>query len=252
MAGEDGGYFEIKGVIELYVKCLGTGSKGNCYALVDSKNNILLLDAGISLKDIKIGVDFRICDIKGALITHHHKDHSLAAYDLDKMGVKVIAPYVEKPKDTHIGGGFLVAYFPLTDNDGKFVHSNGDSSECPVYGYMIQHDNEPVKLLYITDCAFVRWRFKDIDNMIIGIDYSDELVSDNNKTKNLHIYNGHMELKTGVDFIKTTDRDKTLKNIIIGHMSETNSDQEIYEIEIKKVTNSNLYFAKKGGKYELM
>lgn len=168
------------------------------------------------------------------------------------MGIPIVAPYIGKPKADRLGGGFIVAYFPLVDKDGKFVHSNSDSSECPVYGYLIEHDKEPFKMLYITDCAFVKWRFKNVNNLLIGIDYMDELITDDNRAKNLHIYSGHMELKTGVEFIKTTDRDKTLKNIIVGHMSNSNSDHITYETEIRKVTNSNIYFARKGDSYELL
>lgn len=54
------------------VKCLGTGSRGNCYALTDNEGHILLLDCGISLKDIKIGIDFQISKIVGCLCTHSH------------------------------------------------------------------------------------------------------------------------------------------------------------------------------------
>lgn len=54
------------------VKCLGTGSKGNCYALTDKSGNILLLDCGIPLKEIKIGIDFQVSKIVGCLVTHSH------------------------------------------------------------------------------------------------------------------------------------------------------------------------------------
>ena len=66
------GYLKNKGGDDMYVKCLGTGSKGNCYALVDKLGNILLLDAGISLKEIKIGIDFQVSKIVGCLVTHSH------------------------------------------------------------------------------------------------------------------------------------------------------------------------------------
>jgi phosphoribosyl 1,2-cyclic phosphodiesterase len=57
----------------MYVKCLGSGSKqGNCYALTDNDGKILLLDCGISLKDIKSGIGFKVSNIVGCLITHSH------------------------------------------------------------------------------------------------------------------------------------------------------------------------------------
>ena len=233
------------------LKCLGTGSSGNCYSLTDKDGNILLLDAGINVKDIKIGINFQIAKVKGALITHHHKDHSLAARDLEKMGVRIIAPYVEKPKDSNLGA-FLVRYFALTNKDGTFTHSNGDGSECPIYGYIIMHDKEPLKMLYITDTEFVKWRFSNMNTLLIGIDYMDKyLEKEQNEFKKRHVLNGHMSLDTGVEFIKVTDRDKTLKNVIVGHLSDDNSDYELFENEICKVTDANVNVARKGAIYEL-
>lgn len=54
------------------IKCLGTGSKGNCYALVSESGDILLLDCGISIKEIKIGIDFQVSKIVGCVVTHAH------------------------------------------------------------------------------------------------------------------------------------------------------------------------------------
>lgn len=52
--------------------CIATGSSGNCYALQDNSGKILLLDAGISIKDIKIGINFKVSNIVGSVITHGH------------------------------------------------------------------------------------------------------------------------------------------------------------------------------------
>lgn len=167
------------------------------------------------------------------------------------MGVKIVAPYVSKPKDSYFGG-FMVRYFALTNGDNTYVHSNADGSECPIFGYVILHDNEPLRMLYITDCEFVKWRFSNMNTLLIGIDYMDKyLENEQNEIKRRHVLNGHMELKTGIDFVKVTDRDKTLKNVIIGHLSESNSDYQIFENEISKVTDANVSVARKGAIYEL-
>lgn len=235
------------------LKCLGTGSSGNSYAVIDKNNNILLLDVGITFKEIKIGIDFQISKVKGALITHGHHDHALAARDFEKAGIPIIAPYIERPKVTHLGGGFMVQFFPLTDNDNHFTHSNGDGSECPVYGYVITHDVEPVKMIYITDCSLIKWRFKNVNALLLGLDYSDKMLAkEENQFKKFHVLNGHMELNTGIEFIKTTDRDKTLKNIIIGHLSGDNADGDMFKSEIQKVTDSNIYIAERGKSYEIV
>lgn len=53
-------------------KCLASGSKRNCYYLQNDKNEILILDAGISISEIKKGIGFKVSNIAGALITHSH------------------------------------------------------------------------------------------------------------------------------------------------------------------------------------
>lgn len=55
----------------LMLKTTATGSSGNCYALMND-NEILLLDLGVSEKVIKKAIDFRISDIAGCLVTHKH------------------------------------------------------------------------------------------------------------------------------------------------------------------------------------
>jgi len=54
------------------LKCISTGSKGNTYALISSVGEILLLDLGASIRDIKIGLDFNVGGIKGAVVSHSH------------------------------------------------------------------------------------------------------------------------------------------------------------------------------------
>lgn len=56
----------------MLISVLHTGSLGNCYTLENSKGELLLLDAGIGIKEIKQGIDFRIGDVAGCVITHKH------------------------------------------------------------------------------------------------------------------------------------------------------------------------------------
>lgn len=229
------------------LKCLATGSNGNCYALIDGDGKILLLDCGLPIKEIKAGIDFRVSDIVGCLITHAHMDHSKSESDLKKMGIPVITPYKNKVSDANFGN-FFIRYFALTDKDGRFAHSNADGSECPVYGYIIMHNTEKPKLLYLTDCEFCKWRFSGMENLLIGINYADESFTEHdNEMKKRHVMNGHMELKTACEFIKVTDRDKTLKNVIVGHMSEHNSDKTLFTDKIAEITSqANIFISEKG------
>lgn len=55
----------------LKLKCAGTGSTGNSYALM-TDNGILLLDAGVPIKEIKKMCDWNVKDIVGCIVSHEH------------------------------------------------------------------------------------------------------------------------------------------------------------------------------------
>lgn len=53
------------------LKCTQSGSTGNNY-WIEHNNQILLLDAGIPIADIKKSIDYRVGDVVGCLATHSH------------------------------------------------------------------------------------------------------------------------------------------------------------------------------------
>ena len=54
------------------LKCIGTGSSGNCYLLISDNGETLILDCGIPIKEIKKGLDWNIRGIRGMIISHAH------------------------------------------------------------------------------------------------------------------------------------------------------------------------------------
>ncbi len=57
---------------------LSSGSKGNSTALINDRNEILLIDCGLSLKELNKRfeqADLSMNQIKAVIITHMHKDH---------------------------------------------------------------------------------------------------------------------------------------------------------------------------------
>lgn len=56
----------------MFVRCIGTGSSGNCYALYDNVGKILLLDLGLARKQILRGIDFNVSDVVGCVVSHEH------------------------------------------------------------------------------------------------------------------------------------------------------------------------------------
>lgn len=52
--------------------CLATGSSGNCYLLQADNGETLILDCGISIKEIKKGLDWDIRSVSGVIVSHAH------------------------------------------------------------------------------------------------------------------------------------------------------------------------------------
>lgn len=55
----------------MQLTCLGSGSDGNCY-LLESKDEILVIECGCSLKEVKKALNFDLSKIVGCFISHVH------------------------------------------------------------------------------------------------------------------------------------------------------------------------------------
>lgn len=225
----------------LICKTIATGSSGNCYELMND-NEILLLDLGVSAKVIKKAIDFRISDVVGAVVSHTHLDHAKSVKDFENMGIPIFAPYRSlEPMSFKDGSQFKVQAFDLTDKNGKFMHTNNDGSECSCYGFLIEHEDMG-KLLYITDTEFVKWRFSGINHILLGVNYSNNLITDSAKRN--HVLRGHMSIDTACDFVRNNN--KNLRNVIMCHLSEENSDEDMFLDKMKKCFNGECFIAKRG------
>ena len=53
------------------LKVIASSSKGNCY-IIGSKEEILILECGVTFASIKKGIDFNLDKVVGVLISHEH------------------------------------------------------------------------------------------------------------------------------------------------------------------------------------
>ena len=240
----------------MILRCIATGSSGNSYALIDGKS-IMLLDLGVSAKEIKRAIDFRISDVVGAVVTHQHQDHSKSVADFDKMGIQAFTPYSKGVsfKGEHEEriltkySNFVIAAFALTDLNGKWMHTNADGSECPCYGFLIEH-SELGRMLYITDTELIKWRFKDINHILLGVNYDKDLLDNENQSKRNHVYRGHLSIDTACEFVKRNS--DSLETVIMCHLSDSNSDVDSFISKMKNVVPmANVYVADRGLEVEL-
>lgn len=227
------------------LKCIATGSTGNCYSLTSSSGETLILDCGIPIKEIKKGLDWNIKDVVGVLCTHKHLDHSKSVKDFETMGIPICEPYKALLMNQFLANSyFTVRAFDLTTVDGRWTHTDANGEPCPIFGFLIIHP-EMGKMLYITDCEVIKWRFKDINHILLGVNYSKDLV-DTDNPKADHVFRGHLSIDTACDFVKANDSD-SLQNVIMCHLSSENADKDSFIEKMKNAVNrANVDVAERG------
>lgn len=232
------------------LKCLGSSSAGNCYLLTSDSGETLILDCGIPIKEIKKGLNWNIKDVVGVLCTHKHLDHSKSVNDFKAMGIPICKPYETLLMNQFLANSyFTVRAFDLTTVDGRWTHTNADGTECPCYGFLITH-KEMGKLLYITDTELIKWRFKGITHILLGVNYDKDLVDADNPKAN-HVFRGHLSIDTACDFVKANNSD-SLQNVIMCHLSSENADRDSFIEKMKKVAyGSNVDVAEPGKEWVL-
>lgn len=177
-------------------------------------------------------------------------DHSKSLKDFETMGIQILAPYLGDSCKSMNMGEFTVKPFDLTTIDGSWTHTNADGSECPCYGFLIIH-KEMGRMLYITDTELIKWRFKDINHILLGVNYDKELVDSENQSKNNHIFRGHLEIGTACDFV-SANNSSTLQNVIMCHLSSENADCDSFVEKMKKVAyGANVDVAVAGKSWDL-
>lgn len=228
------------------VKVLATGSKGNCYRIYDG-STYLLLDAGIPIKQIRQGCNFKLHEVAGALITHSHKDHCYAVKDLVRAGTRVYMTQGEIQAMEYRG------VHPLTAMDGKFEYNTVIIGTFTVKPFHIEHDTpEPVgffiqsnltgeRLVYFTDTYYIHERFGCFQYLIGEVNYDNDTLWEKVEKHNTplvqvkRVFRSHMSLDNFLEFLRANDC-WHLKKIWICHMSDGHANEERIKEAVQKET----------------
>lgn len=230
------------------LKVLGSGSSGNCYIL-ENDIEALIIEAGLPFKEVKKALDFNVRKIAGVVASHCHLDHAKYVAEYEKAGIPVFRPYDGmKDMDLKKGAGFKIQAFPNQSKDGHWFHGNSNGTECPCYGFYVQHPDIG-SLVYISDTECVRWRFSEINHVLVEANYSKDLVSDMPE-KRRHVLTGHMGINTTCGFLEK-NRSPALRNVILLHLSRDSADAEDFKARAEKVAKCSVYVARKGLELDL-
>lgn len=231
------------------VYCLGSGSKGNSYA-VDDGRSVLLLEAGLPAPRILAGYRELLPRVAGCLITHEHLDHAKGAAELTRRGISL---YMSEGTRNNISGiqnpyavQIVRAYEPFQlYGDGKVLwtvlpwEAQHDAAE-PL-GFLIQSRATEEKLLFATDTCFIPNTFRGLNTILVECNYDREVLKrsiENGRTdpRILHrLEISHFGLHNLKTMLIANDLSQ-VTHIYLLHASSANGDKRLFENEIRALT----------------
>lgn len=236
---------------------LASSSSGNCYYVQFDNSASLLLEAGLSLKEIKkklLTYGKTLNDVDAVLITHNHKDHSKSALELSTKAFKEVYgnSYVANEKNTleplkprYLTSKILVIPF--------LVEHDAESS----FGYLITAENE--RLLFVNDCKYFKADLSDIplDIVMIECNFKAEIVHTlYNQSKKQNDYqlikryerllNAHLSERNCLKILKNLNL-KQCKSIFLMHLSDAHSNEFEFKNLIEKELSIQTFVCKKNG-----
>ena len=225
-----------------------SGSQGNCYRITDGRTP-LLLECGISYKDIQKYLNFRVSEIAGCLITHEHKDHSKAIKDIMKAGI-----------DCYMSQG-TAGTLGLSGHRVNIIKAKQQFriDTWTILPFETQHDAaEPLgfllanktgeKLLYATDTYYIRYRFRGLTHIAVECNYSLDILRANVEASLVEpvlksrILKSHFSLENVKEFLKANDLSR-VREIWLLHLSDGNSDEKRFKREIQELTGKMVFVA---------
>ena len=235
---------------------IGSNSAGNSYAL-DAGGEILLLEAGIKMADVKKAIDYRLNDVVGCVVSHCHGDHAKYAVEYAKFGVKVYCNEDVASKKLFPYDSSSVVRDGITKKIGSFRVTPFDvAHDVPCLGFLIKLPNGTI-LMFVTDTYKVPMNITGIDHYLIEANYSDALLKQNvwdgkiNKSQADRIMLSHMSLDYTVKYLRDCDAQKSTKTVTICHLSERNSDPAQFKSAVESALGVPTYIAQKGLVVEL-
>ena len=240
----------------LKLRVISSSSMGNAYAL-DSGSEILLLEAGMKMADVKRAIDFRLADVVGCIASHCHLDHAKYATEYAKFGVNVYGPQDIADKKQFPYDKFHALTAEKTYHIGNFdVVPFKNFHDVPIFGYLIRHKDMNT-MLFSTDSFKLGMTLKGVNHFLIEANYSDALLKENvwngkiDQKQADRIMLSHMSLDYCIEYLRDCEAEKSAKTITLCHLSERNSDPEQFRKTVVGAFGVPTYIAQRGLVVEL-
>lgn len=232
----------------MVITTYASGSSGNLYKISNGRTQILI-ECGIAYKKIQQCLHYKIHDISGVLVSHEHKDHAKAVKDLLHIGKDIYtsrgtseALNVDNEPSLHIiksKSPFQLGTFVITPFDTQH-----DAAE-PL-GFVIADEKD--KLLFATDTYYLKYRFTGLTQIMIECNHSYRIIDENvssgllNQVLASRLVKSHFSLENVKKWLIDNDLSQ-VNEIWLLHLSNLNSDADVFKKEIAAMTGLPVYIA---------
>ena len=207
-------------------QALASSSAGNAYIVSDNDTRILL-ECGVSHKQLQKLSGFSLSEFQACLVSHEHKDHAKAVVDLIGRGMAVYmsqgtaealetegAELIEDKEQFNVGSLDIVPFTTFHD------------AREPL-GFLIKSRVDGDVLAFATDTVNLRYKFPGLNILAIEANYDKNILERCQKMPEkvrYRIANAHMEIDTLCDYLRSLDL-RACREIHLLHLSDATSHE---------------------------
>lgn len=220
---------------------LSSGSSGNM-TYIESENTKIILDAGLTLKEINNRSDIDLSSINAILLTHCHIDHTSCLMPLLRKTNAVLYSHrsvIEylKEKRKYDFTGFKIQYL---ENNKKYL-----IGDIAVFTMELSHDVDNCNgfifgcnkesLAYVTDTGLVPLIYmellKKVDTLIIESNHDIEMLNESERPwflkQRILSFKGHLSNITCGEVINKLLENKKISQIVLAHLSQECNEEHV-------------------------
>ena len=203
---------------------LASSSHGNAYLVSDGETTILL-ECGLTHKELSKRLGYKLASIDACFVTHEHMDHAKAAKQLIKCGMQLYmsegtaraleledALLIEPYKPVSVGHLTVMA-FPVW-HDAK----------QPI-GFLIDDKRTNERMLFSADTRMLKYSAKKLDYIAVECNYEDALLGFSTRlpeSLKTRIRHTHFEIEDVIGWLHRQDLSR-VKAVWLLHLSDSNS-----------------------------
>ena len=219
---------------DMRFRSLASSSHGNAYTVDDGETRILI-ECGISYKNLQKLSGFSLSEFKACLVSHEHNDHAKSVQDLIERGMDVYmsfgtaealevehAQIIEAMEQFRVGSLDIVPFSVFHD------------SKEPL-GFLIKSREDGDVLAFATDTVNLRYKFPGLNILAIEANFDRTVLEKSEKlpekTKD-RITKTHLEIDVLCDYLRSLDLSKC-REIHLLHLSDAMSREREFILKVK-------------------